>query len=562
MKKWLKHKDIFEWRLAIPVALGILFGLGDGVANAEGRLNITDISLYIRMLVFALLFVLAFLATRLWIDRRDVFSNDIEIKGRFLNYEWSWKSFVVLWLIIAVCWLPYIISLFPGVYWSDTSKQLLEYYGYEPFTDHHPFALTFLFGWFADLGNVVFGNAIYGLYCLIAIQLCVAPALFALTVLYTHRLRVKRCVCHVELAFFALFPLFPVMFSSLAKDTLSVLFFLPFCLLLVEIVRSKGEICRTKWAVPLLLGLALLSCVTKKPCVYIIIPSLVFVCFLRLSKAARIKLVAVAAIVAASILVIIPKAVLPALNIQLGGAQEMIPFAIQQVAHDVKYGSDEMSDKDRQLIDDFLTIPYAEIGDAYDPVIADPVKGTSLDNPDLMGDFLVLWLKKTVEHPIGHLESWMGLVRGWFGFRNNDGSPNYMVVCTESAWYYDPITEVIPQWPVKASHSDTARSVYDAEQSIPVLNVFFFRSFWTSIVPFFLLYIAMRPGKGKFRRLVMMMPVNMTFAYLLLTPVSGMGGEPTRYLFQLACILPLFTVVMLMQNVKSVSDSSLLRATK
>ena len=221
-----------------------------------------------------------------------------------------------------------------------------------------------------------------------------------------------------------------------------------------------------------------------------------------------------------------------------------------------------MSDKDRQLIDDFLTIPYAEIGDAYDPVIADPVKGTSLDNPDLMGDFLVLWLKKTVEHPIGHLESWMGLVRGWFGFRNNDGSPNYMVVCTESAWYYDPITEVIPQWPVKASHSDTARSVYDAEQSIPVLNVFFFRSFWTSIVPFFLLYIAMRPGKGKFRRLVMMMPVNMTFAYLLLTPVSGMGGEPTRYLFQLACILPLFTVVMLMQNVKSVSDSSLLRATK
>ena len=84
-----------------------------------------------------------------------------------------------------------------------------------------------------------------------------------------------------------------------------------------------------------------------------------------------------AAIVSAIILVIIPKTVLPALKIQPGGAQETIPFAIQQVAHDVKYGADEMSDEDRQLIEDFLTIPYAEIDDAYDPVIADPVKGTS-----------------------------------------------------------------------------------------------------------------------------------------------------------------------------------------
>ena len=543
MKECLKHKNVFEWRLVIPVVLGILFGLGDGVANAEGHLNVTDISLYIRMLVFALLFVLAFLAARFWIDRRGVLLNGVEAKGKLLTYEWSWKSLAVLWLIIVVCWLPYIISLFPGVYWSDTSKQLLEYYGYEPFTDHHPFSLTFLFGWFADLGSAVFDNAIYGLYCLIAVQLCVASALFALTVLYTRRLGVKRCICHAELAFFALFPVFPVMFSSLAKDTLSVLFFLPFCLMLVEIIQSKGEICKTKWAVPLLLGLALLSCITKKPCVYIIVPSLVFVCFLRLSKAVRISLVAMAAIVAAIMLVIIPKAVLPALKIQPGGAQEVIPFAIQQVAHDVKYGAEEISD-------------------AYDPVIADPVKGTSLDNPDRMGDFLVLWLRKTIEHPVGHLESWMGLVRGWFGFRNNDGSPNYMVVCTESAWYYDPITEIIPQWPVKASHSDTARSVYDAEQSIPVLNIFFFRSFWVSIVPFFLLYVAMRPGKGKFRRLVMMMPVNMTFAYLLLTPVSGMGGEPTRYLFQLVCVLPLFAVVMFMHGIEIVSDSSLLRSVK
>lgn len=174
-------------------------------------------------------------------------------------------------------------------------------------------------------------------------------------------------------------------------------------------------------------------------------------------------------------MVIIPKAVMPALGVAPGGKQESIPFAIQQVAHDVKYNSEDMTQQEKKLISDFLTIDYKKIPKAYDPQIADPVKGTSLKDPDLFSDFMKLWLKKTVEHPIGHLESWMGLVRGWFSFSNNDGSPSDMVVCTESAWYYDPILEYVPQWPLKASRSDTARSVYDMEQSVPRIECTVFK---------------------------------------------------------------------------------------
>jgi len=41
-----------------------------------------------------------------------------------------------------------------------------------------------------------------------------------------------------------------------------------------------------------------------------------------------------------------------------------------------------------------------------------------------------------------------------------------------------------------------------------------------------------------------MLPVDMSFVYLLLVPVSGMGGEPTRYVLQLICIAPLFLAFM------------------
>ena len=193
--------------------------------------------------------------------------------------------------------------------------------------------------------------------------------------------------------------------------------------------------------------------------------------------------------VAVIMLILIPKCIMPALGVEPGGKQESIPFAIQQVAHDIKYNGDDMTEDEKGLVSDFLTIDYSKIADSYDPQIVDPVKGTKLKDEAFFGDFIKLWIKKTVEHPLGHFESWIGLVKGWFGFQNNDGSPNYMVVCTESAWYYDPIMKYVPQWPVKASKSDTARSIYNMEQSVPVVQRTFFQifvGFYSSMLDAFL----------------------------------------------------------------------------
>ena len=571
-KRTARRNRWWEWRMLVPLTLGVMFGLGDGVANKDGRLNLGDATLYLRMLMFALVFCCLFSVGAAWLDRwrARVFGADTvdalpagasaampkereeSARGRgplgwllrCFDCHWSLCSWARVAGVILLCWLPYVVMLFPGVYWSDTSKQLLEYYGYEPFTDHHPFFLTYVFGWFADLGQALFGNRIFGLYLLIVFQILAAPALFALLLLYLRRIGVGRSACMAGLMFFALCPVFPVMFDSLAKDTLSVLCFLPFCMLFVEIIRTKGAVCSRPWVLPVLFALALLACLTKKPCVYIVVPALIMLAVMPLIRWVKATLAAGGVAVAAVMLVLVPQVVLPALHIQPGGAQETIPFAIQMVAHDVKYGADDMSAEDRRIVSDFLTIPYDDISEAYSPVIADPVKGTSLKDPNLMGDFLTLWARKIVEHPVGNLEAWLGLVQGWFGFRNADGTPSYMVVCTESAWYYDPITTVIPQWPTKAAHSDAARTLYDAEQSLPVVNVWNYRAIWASVLPCFLLYLALRPGKGKFRRVVAMMPVDMTFLYLMMTPVSGMGGEPTRYLLQIMCVLPLFLGAM------------------
>lgn len=534
--------------MLVPLILGVMFALGDEASNSDGRIFQSWSALLVKMALFCTLFCLLFHVTASAIsklcEKRTTTVSDAQNTHRFFGHTWSSSDWLKNAVAIIVCWLPYVFWLFPGVYWSDTSKQLLIHYGVEKFTDHHPFMLTYLFGWFADFGQWAFDNPIYGLYLIIVAQLIAAPLIFSWLILYTRRMGVSVLLCNGELAFFALFPLFPVMFSSLAKDTISVLFFIPFCILFVDVIRTKGSSILKPGIIAAILCCGLMTCLSKKAGVYVVVPSLLLMLIIHISKKAKVIAFSIGAVIAIIMMVIIPKAVMPALGIEPGGKQESIPFAIQQVAHDIKYNDEDMTLQEKKLVSNFLTIEYRKIPEAYDPQIADPVKGTSLKDPALFGDFIKLWLKKTVEHPIGHLESWMGLVRGWFSFSNNDGTPSYMVVCTESAWYYDPILKYMPQWPLRASHSMAARSVYDMEQSVPVLNVLFSRAFWASILPCFMLYMALKPGKGKWHRVASMLPVDMSFVYLMLVPVSGMGGEPTRYVLQLICIAPLFLALM------------------
>lgn len=536
-----------EPRIVIPITLGLMFAVGDEASNPDGTLTKNVAALCAKVLMYCALFIALFRFVDTMCSRKTSnvsMDTSGSYKRHIFSYEYSVKSWLLCAFTIAVCWLPYEIWLFPGVYWSDTSKQLLMYYGAVELTDHHPFILTYVFGWFADFGQLLFGNPIYGLYLLIIIQLITAPLLFSWIVLYTKKIGLPYHACSIELAFFALFPFFPVMFSSLAKDTISVLFFIPYTILYIDVFRTKGESTSKTSTVVLILLCGLLTCITKKAGVYVVVPSLLLMVFTKISTRAKARLASVGLIVVIVMAIVLPHLIMPMLHVVPGGKQESIPFAIQQVAHDVKYNGNDMTPSEKELISDFLTIKYSDIPKAYNSQSVDPVKGTSLRNPKLFGDFIKLWLKKTVEHPVGHFEAWIGLVRGWFSFQNIDGSPNNMVVCTESAWYYDPIRTYIPQWPVEESHSALARSMYNTEQSIPVLNVLFSRSFWASIVSCYILYLTMRPGKEKLQRLLAMLPLGLTFLYLLLVPVSGYGAEPTRYVLQAICISPLLFAYM------------------
>ncbi|SPU39783.1 Uncharacterised protein [Bifidobacterium longum subsp. infantis] len=162
---------------------------------------------------------------------------------------------------------------------------------------------------------------------------------------------------------------------------------------------------------------------------YVIIPSMLLMFLIAgVSKKAKTIAFAIGTAIAVVMIIIIPKTVMPTLGIAPGGKQETIPFAIQQVAHDVKYNNKDITPQERKLISDFLTIDYKSIPTAYDPQIADPIKGTSLRNPELFNDFIKLGLRRLRNIQLVILK------HGWGWYMVGSASPTMMV--RQTIWWF------------------------------------------------------------------------------------------------------------------------------
>lgn len=537
-----------SWRLLFPVVLGVLFALGDDVVSMEGRLHPTRLTLYCKMGIFAAMFCLMFiLAERLiLILGEHEREKTLEPAHRTpVMFDWTPVSVGIGACGIALCWLPYLIFQYPGVYWSDTSRQLVMYYGGEPVMDQHPFFDTYLFGWFADLGQLLFSDRVIGLYLLIVVQALAMAVLFALSASYIRRIGAPRWLCWTTYAIVALLPVFPVMFASLAKDTVNALFLLPFTMMMAETARTRGDCLRRPWLAALFAADALLVCLTKKTGVYIVVVALLALCLLRMGRRLRAMLAALAVALLAVMFVVIPQCVFPVLGVEPGGKQEMIPFVAQQLARDLKYDGDTFSEEDRRIIDGFFEYDSEQMGERYEPFSADAVKGMYSRDGSSLGDVLGLWLRKTVEHPVGHLEAWIDIAQGWISFRQSDGEPNYLVVYYASNWYDERVMDYM-EWPQENPRNLVVQSVYETVRSVPVVNVLYYRSFWATVVPFFLCYLAFGlRGRRRSEGLAMLSPLLTAMATLFIAGVSGMGGEPTRYVFSLMVMAPVVCGVLL-----------------
>jgi len=571
LKQATKSFRITEHNFAylVPILLGTLFGMCSFIGQHEGKIDTRNAMLYVNTLFYIALFTLLFFAATKIVPRinhhNESLSKPFEA-FRKLTMDWSPRSIITLWCLVTAFWIPYFVAYFPGVYWYDTSWQLMEYYDPSvPFTDHHPFMMTYLYVGFAHIGKALFNNAIYGLYLLVLVQSLLSTLAIACTVCYTGKYNTPwKCRFFIA-AFLTLFPIIPMMSMSLAKDTFNTPFFVFFSIAFCELWRTQGEILKSvSFNVFFILDVLAVS-LTKKTGMYIIVLALLLLaCFVVKHWSCKIATIVLGSVPYLVVGIIVPTFILPALHIAPGESNEILAVPMQQVANVVHDHKDDLSAAEIDKIQQTYHMDIDQLQGAYCWYKADPIKGQELSSKDVHA-LITTWMKQLVKHPGDMIAGWGGLSVAWFSFNVASGEErdlSMMLPINNSKHHYQNIEQYIPWTDNTKAGNAIGRFYADTLSATPIFNIIWQKAFWATILPCAIMFLILRSKKNKLNLLMLNLPMFITMLVLFAGPIST-HTEATRYVLPMLYIIPLFLSLTLkhlsLKNPKSSLRTRVLR---
>lgn len=539
------------------------------IGQHEGKIDTRNALLYVNTLFYIALFTLLFFAATKIVPRinhhNESLSKPFEA-FRKLTMDWSPRSIITLWCLVTAFWIPYFVAYFPGVYWYDTSWQLMEYYDPSvPFTDHHPFMMTYLYVGFAHIGKALFNNAIYGLYLLVLVQSLLSTLAIACTVCYTGKYNTPwKCRFFIA-AFLTLFPIIPMMSMSLAKDTFNTPFFVFFSIAFCELWRTQGEILKSvSFNVFFILDVLAVS-LTKKTGMYIIVLALLLLaCFVVKHWSCKIATIILGSVPYLVVGIIVPTFILPALHIAPGESNEILAVPMQQVANVVHDHKDDLSAAEIDKIQQTYHMDIDQLQGAYCWYKADPIKGQELSSKDVHA-LITTWMKQLVKHPGDMIAGWGGLSVAWFSFNVASGEErdlSMMLPINNSKHHYQNIEQYIPWTDNTKAGNAIGRFYADTLSATPIFNIIWQKAFWATILPCAIMFLILRSKKNKLNLLMLNLPMFITMLVLFAGPIST-HTEATRYVLPMLYTIPLFLSLTLkhlsLKNPKSSLRTRVLR---
>ena len=321
--------------------------------------------------------------------------------GRLSVSVFEDHSYILPFLIILVCWLPYLTAFYPGFVPSDGLKQLDNFFGSGNFTNNHPAFSTMLMGWAMMLGRKI-GSDNLGLFLFTGSQALINAAVMAACFPLFKELRSPLWLRRLVLADFALLPVWPNYAYSLLKDSLYMAMILLFTICLIRIIRDAEGFCKRTGQLILLTAVLCLMMLVRHEGQYV-----GAVIFLSLFTTAAVrrqwKRLLPVLLIPLIIVNLFNRVLLPTLNIAEPPAREALTMPFRQtsavVINDEKSLTAEQSDVLHELFE------YDRIPEMFSLDNADYLKG--LFDPwasrEAVLRYMKVWAELALRHPLTYL---------------------------------------------------------------------------------------------------------------------------------------------------------------
>ncbi len=419
-----KSKYILCWLFSFFMVLGESLATEETITVLYSNIAILLFS-FVKIVGYINIFKIGFY----YLDKLvNSFKNkEFKIKNKYFNWyikKLEHYPFRTSFITIALIWSIYILAFYPIVLSPDPSYQILQYFNVpnkyidwviqkDPnvfMTTHHSVLHTYLLGWAITIGRNIL-NDNFGLFLYTVFQTIIYISTLAYSIKVTKNFHLSNKYCFVLLIIYLFVPMYGIYTVSANKDVLYTSLMLLFILHIIEYIKNfKDNKLNNFFVVRFILILIFLS-LFRNNGLYIILLTLPFLLFY--SKKNWIKM-SMAFLVSLICIFSFNKILIPSLGISNGSIREMLSIPFQQTARYVKYYENDLSEKDKKVIDKILG--YSTLAQRYDAELADPVKNEynkNTTNEDLKKYFAV-WYKGLIKHPDVYIDATLNNTYGYF----------------------------------------------------------------------------------------------------------------------------------------------------
>lgn len=364
-----------------------------------------------------------------WLTARRPTTLSTSLRARFLPYL----------LTIAIAWLPWLILTWPGSMRDDTLAQYLQSSGLHNYYTQHPLFDTLTFGLFWHIGSAL-GSPLIGQALYTVTQAVLLAAGCALLLCYIRKIGSPRWLIGLGLVYLATNYVVVGAITTMGKDSLHAVFYLPLAVLFVEACLTRGSVLARRPVAFAFVILLFATIVSKRTALIIVLCAgccLLAVCTPKGARRRAFACLAVAIVVAQGVWTPLSAAATHANRSPGREVWGLVTQPVARLAHDDPSAIDKIQ---RQRLNAIMDLDWAAAG--INPHRTDETFRTLREHPrptvaqQLAA--LQVWARLGLAHPVEYATAYAGVTRGWWDPRVNFAYP------TDSDYLFTP--SYLRQW--------------------------------------------------------------------------------------------------------------------
>lgn len=389
---------------------------------------ITDLSI-VDLGIFILFSILIYLImTGIHMPDKNRFYDEPRKGGCFIQ-------FAISFVVIALCYIPYIFSYWPGGIYSDTMGSIWIALGIDPMTSHEPMGYTLLWKLMFKIAGGSLEPGDYGaMYMFTIVQSLAMVTLLSAFLNWNYRRGLKKSVTAIFTIIFAVFPLFPYYGISLWKDSvfgMVIFIYSWFLLVMTNDIRKYGKLSVKDIILYCVLSFMVVFFRNNGIYVVILVSILELLIYIK-HKQIRLKML-LASLGVIVISLIIQHPIFNALGYNVDTAIESLAIPIQQTAY-IYTTCGYVDDKDLEFLNDIM--PLDKWGETYGPTVSDYIKFGEFFNRNYfnenVSEFMKVYIRCCLKNPVKAVKGYLLATVGyWDIFQSTDTA---YICCNSIAW--------------------------------------------------------------------------------------------------------------------------------